>query len=313
MNPLTRREFLQASVGVVLVGCNRPAETGAGLIEASGVIPVEGAQLRYVIEGEGVPCLVLGHSQSQRGLLSAALRSRFRFHFLDLRHDAESHNTLDVSHITLDTYLQDIDAARRELGLDRTALFGHSHHAYLAFEYARSYPQFVTRVIATACPPRVVWGAEEEFWEADASDERKAIFEQNLRENPEDVLAALNPQDRWIRTYQMRAPKLAYDPRFDPSPLLETVHNDAKVFLHLQLVILKDYDVAARPARIRAPVFLALGRFDYTVPYTLWHDRRDVIPELSYHLFQRSGHFPMVEEQELFDNQLVEWLDRAIS
>ena len=159
----------------------------------------------------------------------------------------------------------------------------------------------------------MVWGAEEEFWEADASEERKAIFEQNLRENPVDVLAALNPQERWLRTYQMRAPKLTYDPRFDPSPLLESVHNDAEVFLHLQLVILKDYDVAAHATQIRAPVFLALGRFDYTVPYTLWDDRRGVIPDLSYHLFEKSGHFPMLEERESFDRQLIEWVDRTIS
>ena len=103
MNRLTRKEFLQATIGVALVGCTRSPEDGVGHIAGSGVVPVEGAQLRYVIEGEGIPCMVLGHSDSQRGLLSKTLRSHFRFHFLDLRHDAESHNTLDVDRITLDT------------------------------------------------------------------------------------------------------------------------------------------------------------------------------------------------------------------
>jgi pimeloyl-ACP methyl ester carboxylesterase len=30
----------------------------------------------------------------------------------------------------------------------------------------------------------------------------------------------------------------------------------------------------------------------------------------SYNLFEKSGHFPMVEEQELFDKKLIEWIKR---
>ena len=45
----------------------------------------------------------------------------------------------------------------------------------------------------------------------------------------------------------------------------------------------------------------------------VWDDRREMIQDLSYNLFERSGHFPMVEEQELFDQKLVEWIDRTIT
>src|SRR3972149_7474074 len=92
MTPPTRREFLQLAAGLFLAGCDRSREIKVGFTQASGVVPVQGAQLRYVIEGEGIPCLVLGHSESQRLLLSQALRRQFRFYFLDLRHDAESQN-----------------------------------------------------------------------------------------------------------------------------------------------------------------------------------------------------------------------------
>lgn len=312
MNPRTRREFLRLAAGVVLAGCEQPRENKAGFTQASGVVPVEGAQLRYVGEGEGTPCLVLGHSESQRLMLSQALRRHFRFYFLDLRHDAESLNTLGVTQITLKTYLDDVDTARRKLGLERMALFGHSHHALIVLEYARTYPQFVTHAIITGCSPRTEWDAGDKFWESDASEERKATFERNLRENPKEVLSRLAPHERWLRSYRIRAPKLLFDPTLDMSRLLEPVHNNTEVFFHLQLEILKDYDIAARPGQISSPVFLAVGRFDYVSPYTLWDDRRKVIPGLAYHLFERSGHFPMVEEQKLFDQKLLEWIDRTI-
>jgi pimeloyl-ACP methyl ester carboxylesterase len=43
-------------------------------------------------------------------------------------------------------------------------------------------------------------------------------------------------------------------------------------------------------------------------PYFLWDDRKGILPNLSYNLFEKSGHFPMVEERELFDKRLVEWI-----
>jgi pimeloyl-ACP methyl ester carboxylesterase len=83
--------------------------------------------------------------------------------------------------------------------------------------------------------------------------------------------------------------------------------NDEDVFLHFQLSILNDYDIIEGPT-ISTPVFLALGRYDYVSPYILWDDRKSVLPNLSYNLFHKSAHFPMVEEQELFDKKLIEWI-----
>ena len=76
---------------------------------------------------------------------------------------------------------------------------------------------------------------------------------------------------------------------------------------HVFNVVLKDYDVAQSPERITAPVFLALGRYDYVVPYTLWNDKKEKLPDLSIKLFEKSGHYAMFEEQALFDESLIEW------
>lgn len=314
MDSLHRREFLQISATLCLTGFGRLGEAQVVDPQTSGLVPVEGAQLRYFIEGEGLPCLVLGHAESQRLLLSEALRSHFRFHFLDLRHDAASESSLDLTRLTLDTYLEDVDAARRFLGLESTAVFGHSHHAWVAFEYARKCPQHVTHVIMTGCVPHnVSREVRDEFWESDASEERKAAYEQNLLDEPDDEeWDSLTPHERWLSLYQGLAPRMLYDPTGDVTRYLEPVYNDDEVFPHYQS-LLHGYDVATRPGPVLTPVFLAVGRFDYGFPYYLWDDRREVIPNLSYHVFEKSGHFPMVEEQELFDQKLVDWLTRTVA
>ena len=297
---------------LILVGCaKKPAETtkeDAQHQETSGVVSVEGAELHYVIEGKGTPCIGLGHSESQRRILSQELRTHFRWVFMDLRHDAQSNSSLEISKITLDTYLDDIDKVRRTLGLDKTAVFGHSIHSYIALEYARKYPKNTSHVVMSGFTPYSLAGVADEFWETDASDERKMILKQNWEKITEDELSQISPNERVVKTYMAMAPKLFYDPTYDLSWIYEVVESNQDIARHLFQVIFKDYDIAKRPGRIETPVFLAIGRYDYLCPYFIWDDRKDVLPHLSYNLFEKSGHFPMVEERELFDKKLIEWI-----
>jgi proline iminopeptidase len=278
----------------------------------SGAVPVKGAELHYVSEGRGLPCLVIGHAESYRLLLSRKLRDRFQFTFVDLRHDARSGSSLKLSEITLDTYLDDIDAVSRALGLGRFAIFGHSHHAYVALQYARKYPEKISHVVMTGCAPCDISHTErDKFWESDASDERKALFarkwEEFLRQRPK---MPANEQESAMLIAQ--APKLRWNLRENPAlfEAFKAVHNNTDAYLHYQLTILGRYDIAEEWGRIAAPIFLALGRFDYVAPYLLWEERKGALPNLSYNLFNRSGHFPMFEEQQLFDEKLIAWISR---
>jgi proline iminopeptidase len=298
----------------IFVGCvkkgSKTANEDALYKGTSGVVSVEGAELHYVIEGKGTPCIVLGHSESGRRILSQELRNHFKFVFMDLRHDAHSNSSLEISKITLDRYLDDIDEVRRTLRLDRIAVFGHSIHSYIALEYARKYPKNTTHVIMTGSTPyRIPPGKADEFWESDASDERKMILEQNWEKISEDELIRMSPKERVVKTYMAMTPKLFYDPRYDLSWIYEVVESNQKIANHLFQVIFKDYDIAKGPDRVETPVFLAIGRYDYLWPYFTWDDRKDVLQNLSYNLFEKSGHFPIVEEQELFDKKLIEWME----
>lgn len=312
MNNNLKILILSVFILFLLAGCaKKGAKTAKGVSQqedTSGVVSVEGAELHYVVEGKGTPWLGLGHSESQRRILSQELRNHFRLVFVDLRHDAQSNSSLEISKITLDTYLDDIDKVRRTLGLDKAVVFGHSIHSYIALEYARKYPKNASHVVMTGNTPYRVAGVADEFWESDASAERKMFLKQNWEKISEDELSRMPSKERVVKTYMAMAPKLFYDPTYDLSWIYEVVESNQDIARHLFNVIFKDYDIAKRPGRVETPVFLAIGRYDYLSPYFLWDDRKDVLPNLSYNLFEKSGHFPMVEEQELFDKKLIEWI-----
>ncbi len=58
---------------------------------------------------------------------------------------------------------------------------------------------------------------------------------------------------------------------------------------------------------VPVPVFVAMGLHDYVVPPTLWNEPRKRMSTVTYHLFEKSGHTPQLEEPQLFDQRLIEW------
>ena len=64
-------------------------------------------------------------------------------------------------------------------------------------------------------------------------------------------------------------------------------------------------------APLRTPLFLALGRHDYAVPYTCWSGILEQLPQTELHVFEQSGHQAFIEEPEAFRRAVLAWLERT--
>jgi proline iminopeptidase len=277
----------------------------------SGSINVDGFELSYEIEGDGIPCFVIGSSIYYPRTFSQELRKHFKFIFLDLRHFVPSDVTFEIDNITLDTYSDDIDQVRKALGFNKICILGHSIHSLLAYEYACKYPENTSHVIMIGIfPCGIAKGsrASNEFWESDASDERKMILKRNWENVTDELMNNLSFSDAFIKRYITNGPKYWHDPTYNCSWIWEGVEFNMDIWNHLLSAIFNEYDVTDSFPRIKAPAFLALGRYDYVCPYILWDGVKDNFPNLSYHLFEKSGHTPQLEEQELFDKKLIDWI-----
>ena len=283
---------------------------------SSGVISVKGAKLHYVIEGAGIPCIVVGSSIMYPRLYPKELREHFRLVFLDMPHFVPSEDGFDINQITVDSYAADIEQTRSTLNLGTIVIMGHSIHGDIALEYARRYPEHVSRVVIIGSPP--VGMAEltkvaQLFWDIDASPERKETLKTNWEKaGGTETVAKLPPGQVFVKTYVTNGPKYWYVPTYDATWIWAGMDPNAKVTAHL-FDLFKTYNLKQGPGEIKAPVFLALGRYDYVVPYTSWDGQKEKLPNLSYNLFEKSGHTPQLEESALFAQKLLKWLAVADS
>jgi proline iminopeptidase len=212
----------------------------------------------------------------------------------------------------LESYTDDIEQLRAQVGFERVVIVGHSHHGNLALEYAKRHPARVTHVVLIGSPPcgvKRIIEAGNEYWTEHASEARKAALRDHWSALRPEMLAAMSPSDAYVAEYVADGPKYWYDFHYDASSLWQGVP------IHMEMIKLfrgffTDYEMSWDGEQMKAPVLVIMGRHDYVVPHTLWEDARWKLPNVSYHLFEQSGHTPQFEEPERFNRVLLEWLGK---
>jgi proline iminopeptidase len=307
MNFSTRRCIRNA---LFILGClcvAAPLPISAQDPSPKEVTTADGTKLRYVVEGSGIPCIVVNGGFYRR-VYSKDLRRHLKLVFVHFRHGSEAESAAKLDGITVDTLVDDIDLVRRALGFERIAVMGHSLPSVIALEFARKYPEHTSHVILIGAPPFMITPKESEaFWESDASEARKLANKRNLERITDEDLKKAPPAKAWKLQFVRNGARYWYDATYDSSWMLEGIAPNMKLIPHVAAQ-LTEYDVVKRTPRVTTPVFLALGRYDYLVPYHTWEGRKDSFPTFSYNLFEKSGHYPMFEEPQLFDQKLLEWI-----
>ncbi|MCC6552748.1 MAG: alpha/beta hydrolase [Polyangiaceae bacterium] len=268
------------------------------------IVSTKGADLFYSTRGEGPACLVLCSlgTRSHERQMPAALSDRLELVFVDLRGSGRS--TGEPADLTFDVLAEDLEAVRSALGVERIAVLGHSILGALAIEYGRRCPGSVSHVIAVGTPPSgdmaQLSARSASFFEEDAPEDRKQVLRDNM--------ASLPPGASPGQVMFAQTPMRFFDARFDPAPLFAEAELRPQFFAHLLGTLTAGWDVTAGSSPLRVPIFLALGRHDYTVPHVLWDGVASTLPGLTTQIFERSGHQPFFEEPERFAAALLDWM-----
>lgn len=278
--------------------------------EVRGSVHVDGAELRYVIEGAGRPLLVAGSSVYYPRTFSPGLRRSCSIVCADLPHFAPATAGFEVKAISFELYARCIEAVRKAAGLGRVVIAGHSHHGNVALAYARRFPQHVSHVVLIGTPPadleRTV-AAAREYWERRASPARKALLQSRRAALDEARLAALPAARAYIERYVADAPLYWHEPAFDAAWLWRGMEFGMEAVAAFR-ELYRDYDAGLELAGLDVPLLVVMGRDDFAVPHTLWEGLLPAQGHAACEVFDRSGHTPQLEEPDCFDQCLLDWL-----
>ncbi len=204
---------------------------------------------------------------------------------------------------TLDNNVEDMEALRQYLGLDKIVVLGSSYGGMVALSYAIRYPQYVSHliVIATVASYRFLKRAQEILAER-GTQEQQAIA-QRLWDG------AFENEEQLRKFFQVMAPlySLAYKPSTDRAAADDSILSPDAINVAFG-GFLRTYDILDRLPKIQAPTLVIGGRHDWICAPEFSEEIARAIPNADLRIFERSGHLIRADEPEALRDAIAGFL-----
>lgn len=221
----------------------------------------------------------------------------------------------DITALTLDGLVDEPDGLRRALGPERVTALGHSGRSIRALAYAARFTTHVSHVIVVGGMPAFspdLATRTAAYWDVVASPERKRRLAANQTRLAGAALYRLTTLGRLVATSAAEGPRYFHDPTYDCADLRAGL-DDFSPALHRRFWGVggqsSTFDPAISFPRITAPVFIAHGAFDFSVPPAVWAGASAALSDAMYHAFECGGHYPHWKEGTASGTALSAWLE----
>ncbi len=258
----------------------------------------DGVELVYHVAGGGPPCMVHpgGPGMEWTYLRMPELERRLTLVYLEPAGTGASGALPDPHGYTRARYAADLERLRRELGVSRACLIGHSAGAKAAIEYALAYGEHLGRLVlyATSAVTDAAWERDAEAavqaragepWFPDADAARRADIPPRVGDCPRFKRVAPFYFADWTGRRAELAPFVA---RFRCWPASREGKPKPPEDQRPQL------------AGLRVPALVATGRHDFLFPPKWGEVTASAIPGARHVVLEGSGHFAHVEEPAAF-------------
>lgn len=224
------------------------------------------------------------------------LADQRRVVYYDQLGSGESSRPDDRELWTVETFVEQLQSVREELGLERIHLYGSSWGGMLALEYALTRPPGLASLTLNSTPtsaPR--WAVEAARLHAALPPglEGQAAEDEFKRRH----ICRLDPEPPVLVESRKTWNTQVYETMWGPNEFTVTG-------------TLKDWDVIGRLGELDVPTLITSGRHDECTP-ALVEPLHDGIRASEWVLFEQSSHTPYLEEPERYLATVASFLERV--
>ena len=276
----------------------------------------------YRIVGKGEPLLLIpggpGLSHSYLWPHFDQLCDSFKVIYFDAFGRGSSDRALDPREYSLAHDVDEIEGLRQALGLGKINLYGHSCGGIVAQGYALKYPNSLKRLIlANTLHSAEMWQkGNNDNWNYELQNQYPEIWSRLDSLRAKGVLSS----DSVYQAIQGGAPSSLnswYTPsNADSNPAIfnfnfqvytQLAGRDADFTLGSDLA---SFDLRDKLSTVQIPTLILAGRFDRCAIPRYSMQYKKFIPQAQFVMFEKSGHFPFIEEPQRHDAAVREFLKR---
>lgn len=296
---------------IIVCGCG----TSASILPHQGYVQVKGGRVWYCVfgEGKGTPIMML------HGGPGGTSRSFYQFEeigndrpivIFDQLGSGRSDYHEDTALLTVDNFVEQVEAVRKKLGLTSFFLHGHSWGTALALEYYLKYPQAV-KAISFNSPyfSTKVWKADADTLIASLPDSIQQYIKTGEQTHTFD-----SPEYQRANTFFAKHFGLRTERR---KSHLDTADVKSNKFIYRYMWgpteftatgSLLNYDRIISLRTIQVPVLFITGAFDEARPQTVQRFQQ-MVPGAKFAVIPNAGHSTMHDNKEENINVLKAFLD----
>lgn len=281
-------------------------------------------KLNYSIRGKG-PVMIVGHLTSGKigyQLTLQALEEIFTMVYYEPRGTGKSDAPKLLNDYQKDYIVNEIEALRKHLKIDKIWIFGHSDQSAIALEYALKFPNNVNGLLLSGTS--FVGTQEESIKRRQVSEAKRSHdspwFSQVIKDwdykikykTDKDNLGrniADAPIKWWCydgETAQKVIPivkeisKAGRRKSINGQTLIESTEERQKYL-----------DIQKRFPEIKTKILIINGKFDTNNPVEYAEKLRDNLPNSELQLIDKAGHFPWIENPKDTFEAINLWLNQS--
>lgn len=204
---------------------------------------------------------------------------------------------------TIENNVEDIEALRKYLGIDKIVLLGHSYGGMTAMSYAAKYQENLAGLLLVATSPsyRFIDKAKS-FVAKNGTKEQKEIA---------DVLweGAFTSDEQLTKYYEIMAPlySTADESSTSPEPRPGTFRSYEAINQGFG-GFLREFDVINKLPGIQVPTLVAAGRHDWITPVDENELIDEKLPNSEFVIFENSSHNVFKDETAAFNDVALEFV-----
>ncbi|MDZ4071535.1 MAG: proline iminopeptidase-family hydrolase [Sediminibacterium sp.] len=304
--------YLYFVLVIIVCGCG----TSSSILPHEGYAQVKGGRVWYRVfgEGKGTPIMML------HGGPGGTSRSFYQFEeigkdrpviIFDQLGGGRSDYHTDTILLTVDNFVEQVEAVRKELGLTSFYLHGHSWGTALALEYYLKYPQAV-KAISFNSPyfSTKVWKADADTLIASLPDSIQQYIRTGEQTHTFDSPEYQRANIFFVKNFGLRTERRKSH--------LDTADVKSNKFIYRYMWgpteftatgSLLNYDRIESLRTIRVPVLFITGAFDEARPQTVQRFQQ-MIPGAKFTVIPNAGHSTMHDNKEENIKVLKAFLDQ---
>ncbi|MCI0691189.1 alpha/beta hydrolase [candidate division KSB1 bacterium] len=208
---------------------------------------------------------------------------------------------IDPTTINFEAYINDLEAVRKHLKVERWTLLGHSWGGILAMAYAAKYPQRIQAMILAGSG-----GIDTDFvkyYTPNILSRLSPAEREEVQFWQEPQRFMVNPNRAVLEFSRIIAPAMVFDRKHAYALVEQTLKTDAfnpAVNLVMsQQWFAKPYDFKAPLRQLKAPVLIVQGRQDPIGEITAYQIQQ-TIPNAKLQFVEQCGHWAFVEHEQEF-------------